>query len=93
MRGRSGAFLRASSNTPSARSLLLQPLVSQLQRPLPHRFQVIDDQLVVAARFVHAEPAAHKHLHPVLGAEFEVHVVVAETGGPDLCATVLEGKI
>ena len=71
-RGSTGSgFLRASSNRPSSWSRFLQLLEGQLQRAEADRLDVADVNLILAARFVDAERAAHGDVQAVLGAEFQ----------------------
>ena len=64
-----------------------------MQRPEAFGLHVFNDHLVVAARFVDTETSADKHFKPVLGAELQAGVAVAEERGLDLSPVVLEGKI
>ena len=56
------------SNRPSAASLSLQLLEGAAQRAFAGFLQVLDDQLVVAARLVQAHAAAGQHLLAVAAA-------------------------
>jgi hypothetical protein len=48
---------------------LLELLESQLQRAHSRRLEVLDVNLVLAARLIHADRSAHDQLEPVLGPE------------------------
>ena len=73
--------------------LLLQHLELAPQRALAGRLQLLDDQLVVAARLVQADPAVGQHLvavlEPIVGPRWRWR----KKARPDLCRIVLEREI
>ena len=72
---------------------LLQLLESELQRAHSRRLDVLDVNLIFAARFVHADRPAHDQLQAVLGPEFQAHGLRAETHAANLRLGVLQREI
>jgi len=68
-------------------------LKGELERPHALGFDVIENKLVLTARFINADPAAAQHLYPVLKRELEKSKGGTEHDRPDLGLFVLEGKI
>jgi hypothetical protein len=71
--------------------LALQELLEQ--RALPRAPQALDDQLQVAARFVHREAAAHLHLVAIARRKVEQPGSAAEHGAAQLARFVLEREV
>ena len=93
-RGRRGSGrLRSRANSPSAASLRLQLLELAVQRAYAGVLHVIDDELVVAARLVQADPAPHQHVHAVPRGEARQQVSLPEHGAAHLGGVVLEREI
>src|SRR5262249_43298239 len=73
------------------RELFLELPERQLQRADALGLQLLDLQLVLAARHVHAEPAAGDHLHAVAQVELQPQVDAAIDYGLELGFCVFEG--
>ena len=72
---------------------LLQLLEGELQRAETDRLDVLDVNLVLAARFVDADGAAHGDVQAVLGAKLQAHELIAEADAANLRAGVLEREV
>ena len=72
---------------------LLELLERQLQGADSGRFDVLDVNLIFAARLVHADRSAHDQLQSVLGPEFQPHRLRAETDALHLRLGVLQREI
>ena len=55
-----------------------QLLIFLLQEPFARRLHAFDNNLIVAARFIQRDIGAHQHLLPMLRAERDAAVAVAE---------------
>ena len=93
-RGSMGSgFLRAYVEKPLGVEALLELLERQLQRAHSRRLDVLDVNLVLAARLVHADRSAHDQLQSVLGPEFQPHRLRAKAHAAHLRLRVLEREI
>ena len=68
-------------------------LEGALQRTVAGFLHVLHDELVIAARFVQADPGAHQHLHAFLRPEAQRPAAVAKQGPADLGVGILETEI
>ncbi len=64
-----------------------------MQRAESDRFNIIDVNLIFAARFVNADGAAHARFQSVFGAEFQSLRGAAEADALHLCFLVLQREI
>ena len=71
----------------------LELLEGQLQRAASDRFEMLDVDLIFAARFVHADGAAHGDVQAVLGAEFQAQQLLAEADAANLRFGVLQREV
>ena len=72
---------------------LLELLKRKLQRAQPRRLDVLDVNLIFAARLIHADRSAHNQLQPVLGPEFQPHGLRPEADALHRRLGILEGEI
>ena len=72
---------------------LFQLFESHLKRTQSDRFHEFNDDLVIPPRLIHTQPAPRDDFHAVFGAEFQVPVVISETGCFQLGMGVLEREV
>ncbi len=85
--------LRAASNRPSRRQLLLQLLEGELQRAVALRLDGFHQKLILAARFVDIDVAARQHRHPVLRLELQIAQRLAEAHAAQLRVVILQREV
>ena len=71
----------------------LQGVEGQPQCAVAGGLHAVDDQLIIAAPFVQADPAAHAYLQPVVQGHAYTTGVLAEEGAANLRLAVLEAEI
>ena len=93
-RGTAGSGrLRSAANNPSAASLRLQLLEFALERAFAGFLEMLDEQLVFAARLVETHARAHQHRHAVLRPEADLRIPLAPHGAAHLRGAVLQREI
>ena len=92
--GSSGSgFLRAAIEQAFGFEAFLQLLKGQLQRAASDGLEILDVNLIFAARFVNADRAAHGHLQAVFGTELDAALLLLEENAADLRAIVFQSEV
>ena len=90
--GGQGAFVLAVEQALGLQ-LGLECVESLAQRAVTGRLDTVDDQLIVTATFIQADPAAGTDLLPVAHRESHPGGILAEQGTANLRAVILQGEV
>ena len=78
---------------PFGLQLGLQCLKRLTQCAVTGRFYTVDNQLIVAAPFIQADPTARAHLQAILHGDLQAGGMLAKQGAANLGAIVLQAEI
>jgi len=73
--------------------LLLELFEGQLQLPETEWFHDVDDELILAARLVYADPPLADHLQTIFGSKPQSTLLDAKQDRPNLAVFVFQGEI
>ena len=73
--------------------LLLQLFKSHLKGSRPHRFGILENDLVASTGFVDSDPPKDHHGHTVIQFKFELSQLTAKQNRRDLGLLVLQSKV